>query len=135
MLVGDNETVTADDKARSQAFIPPHPGFAEKLIKKGGKSGAGRTSLRRPRVEILTTLGVTVLETAVKARWAARISAGTSLTGASASPVGRFELNSSGSSLDEEEQPANSTRTAVPASIERRNNEKWFIMLTFRPKY
>jgi len=54
-------------------------------------------------VEMLTTTGMTCLATVLKARCEARISAGTSLTGGSASAAGRLELKRTGSSLGDEQ--------------------------------
>ena len=64
----------------------------------------GRRNFFLLTVDIFTTQGVTFFDTAEKARWAASISAGTSLTGGSASATGRLDLNMPGSRLSDCEQ-------------------------------
>jgi len=70
-------------------------------------SGRGRTNFFLLTVDMLTTLGVTFFDTAVKARCADSMSAGTSFTGGSASATCRFDLNIPGSPLSEGAQAAN----------------------------
>jgi hypothetical protein len=80
-------------------------GAPKKSSKNGDISKNGWTIFLRLTVEMLTTQGVTFAATVLKAFWVERMSDGTSLTGASASPALRFDSKKSGESLFPE-QPA-----------------------------
>src|SRR5512133_3306469 len=85
-------------------------GAPKKSSKKGDISKNGWTIFLRLTVEMFTTHGVTFAATVLKAFWVERISDGTSLTGASASPALRFDSKKRGESLLPE-QPARQAKT------------------------
>src|SRR5664279_4498041 len=99
-------------------MIKPEPRLLSRLVwgapkkssNKGFISKNGWITFFLLMVEMLTTQGVTFLATSLNAFWVESRSAGTSFTGASASPALRFDSKKSGDSLLPE-QPAMQEKT------------------------
>jgi len=88
MGIGQDNPLGADDEPGTETLLAlRHPRLTEQVTEELVKQRPRRGTARTRSARMLTTAGVTLTETSVKARWVASSSAGGSSTGGRASSV------------------------------------------------